>query len=75
MRQFDARQTATNAARSANPLDMLARIKRLQAQLPTLQADCEQIAAKKAELHETTTTTMVANRQAIAYVQFIFPRA
>ena len=57
------RQTATGAT---NPLDMLERIKRLQAQLPNLQADCGKIAAKKAELRETTTKTMVANRQAIA---------
>jgi len=44
---------------------LLERIKRLQEQLPTLQADCEQIAAKKAELREATAVTMVANRQAI----------
>jgi hypothetical protein len=62
--QFNTRNTGTTGA-AINPLDLLERIKRLQEQLPTLQADCEQIAAKKAELREATAVTMVANRQAI----------
>ena len=58
--------TATPSHTATNPLNLLERIKRLQAELPILQADCEQIAAKKKVLQEATTTTMVANRQAIA---------
>lgn len=66
MRWSNAKAGGTAPPHTAtNPLDLLERIKRLQAELPTLQADCEQIAAKKVELHEATTTTMVANRQAI----------
>ena len=62
--QFNTRSTGTTAA-TINPLEMLERIKRLQEQLPALQADCEQIVAKKAELREATTVTMAANRQTI----------
>lgn len=51
----------------ANPLELLERIGRLQAQLPKLQADCAEIAAAKAELRDSTTATMVANRRSIAY--------
>lgn len=61
--QFNAR----DVPEAHNPLELQARIDRLRARVPGLQADCATIAAKKHELSEST-TKMVANRQAIACV-------